>query len=235
MGGSTVEKIFLRKEGSQHARMQDVLLQARKRGVPVQRVPEVKIRQLCRGDAVHQGVVAMISPIPYASLEEEIEKIQKKGESPLLLMLDGVTDVGNFGAIARTAECMGVHVLIVPSQGSAAIQGGALKASAGALHHIPVCRIPNLVDGFLLMEAYGIQRIACTEKAEQEIFDVELTEPTCLVFGSENKGISNPLLKRADTWAKVPLHGKIDSLNVSVAAGMVLMETIRQRKAFIRP
>ena len=215
--------------------MQDVLLQANRAGIPVQRVPEVKIRQLCKGEVVHQGIVALISPISYASLEEEIMNIQEKGEVPLLVMLDGVTDVGNFGAIARTAECMGAHALIVPSQGSAAIQGGAIKASAGALHHLPVCRMSNLVDAFLLMDAYGIQRIACTEKAEEVIFDQDLTGPTCLILGSENKGISNPLLKRADTWAKVPLYGKVDSLNVSVAAGMVLMETIRQRKAFIHP
>ncbi|MEM6632022.1 MAG: 23S rRNA (guanosine(2251)-2'-O)-methyltransferase RlmB [Bacteroidota bacterium] len=234
-GSTDIEKILIRKEGSQHARMQDVLTQARKAGIPVQRVPDEKIERVCRGNVVHQGIVALISPITYASLEDIILKTQEKGEIPLILLLDGVTDVGNFGAIARTAECMGVHAVVVPTQGSAAIQAGAVKASAGALHHVPICRVPNLLDAFLLLEAYEIQRIGCTEKAEQEIFDIDLNLPTCLIMGSEDKGISSSLLKRADYLAKIPLQGKIDSLNVSVATGMVLMETIRQRNSGIQP
>ena len=233
-GGTDIEKIFVRKEGSQHARMQDVLNQARKAGIPVQRVPDEKIERVCRGNVVHQGIVALISPIKYASLEDIILAVQEKGENPLILLLDGVTDVGNFGAITRTAECMGVHAVVVPTQGSAAIQAGAMKASAGALHHVSVCRVPNLIDAYLLLEAYEIQRIGCTEKAGENIFDIDLTLPTCLVMGSEDKGISSSLLKRADYLAKIPLQGKIDSLNVSVATGMVLLETIRQRNSGIQ-
>lgn len=144
-------------------------------------------------------------------------------------MVDGVTDVRNFGAIARTAECMGAHGIIVPRQGSAPVNGDAIKTSAGALEYLPICREKNLVDSLMMLQAYEIQTVASTEKAADTLYQMDLLKPTCIVMGAEDKGISSQLLKRVDLLAQIPMQGKIESLNVSVAAGMMLAEASRQR------
>lgn len=226
--GKSVEKILIRQERGEHARIQTIKNLAREEDIPIQWVPEVKIDQLSRGGS-HQGVLAFLSAITYQTLDEIIIAIEERGAPPLLLMLDGVTDVRNFGAIARTALCMGVHGIIVPTKGSAAIQGDAIKTSVGALHHIPVCRVKHVLDAFYVMQTYGIKGVACTEKASESVFDMNFLEPTCLIFGSEEKGISKQLLKRVDHLAKIPIQGPVTSLNVSVAVGMVLMEVGRQK------
>jgi 23S rRNA (guanosine2251-2'-O)-methyltransferase len=223
--GTSIEKILLRK-GYKPERIMRLANEAK---LPVQFVPEIKLDKLSRNGA-HQGVAAFVSAIVYHKLEETILSLQEKEESPLFVMLDGVTDVRNFGAIARTAECLGVHALIVPKQGGAAANGDAVKTSAGALHHISVCREENLVDSLMLLQAYGIPSFACTEKAQESIYDTDFSGPCCLIMGAEDKGISTSLIKRAEKLVKIPLYGQVSSLNVSVATALVLGEAVRQRR-----
>ena len=225
--GRSLDKIMIRK-GVNKDRIQDLLSMSRDHKVPVQSVPEATINRICP-NVNHQGIVAFFAEVAYQPLEEIIIAINERGETPLLVLLDGITDVRNFGAIARSAECMGAHAIVVPMSGTAPTNADAVKVSAGALHHIPVCREGNLVDSILMLQAYGIRTIACTEKAESTIFEEDLTEPVCLIMGSEEKGISNQILRRADQLSKIPMIGKVSSLNVSVAAGMILSEARRQR------
>ncbi|MEZ4828346.1 MAG: 23S rRNA (guanosine(2251)-2'-O)-methyltransferase RlmB [Bacteroidia bacterium] len=227
--GKPVDKILLR-QGNNHGRVGEIRNRAKTLNIPLQMVPEAAFDRICPKGSNHQGVAAFISAVEYQPLEETIMAIQDQGETPLLMMLDGVTDVRNFGAIARTAECMGIHAIIVPAQGAAALNADAVKVSAGALHHLPVCRVGNLVDAVLLMQAYGITTIACTEKAEDSIYQADFTGPACIVMGAEDKGISPPLLKRADALTQIPMYGKVSSLNVSVAAGIIMAEARRQRR-----
>lgn len=223
----SLEKIYIR-HGHNHPKIRDIQAMARVRKIPVQQVPEEKLRRLSREER-HQGIVAQYAAVAYQSLETIILEVEKRSEIPLFVLLDGVTDVRNFGAIARTAECMGVHALIVPASGSAPLNADALKTSAGALNHLPVCREGHLVDSLLMLQAYGIRTVGCTEKTAHSIFEEDLTGPLCLVMGSENKGISSSLLKRVDALVALPMQGNISSLNVSVAAGMAMIEVIRQR------
>ena len=222
--GTSIEKILVRKGN----RNESVEHHARKREIPLQYVPDATLQRLCP-NGNHQGVLAFISAITYQSLEDVILAIQDRGEYPLLVMLDGVTDVRNFGAIARTAECMGAHGLVVPIQGSAPANADAVKTSAGALLHLSVCREANLVDALNMMHAYGIQTICCTEKAADSLYELDLDVPCCLIFGSEERGISKSVLKRVNKLVKVPLKGKVNSLNVSVAVAMAMGEAGRQR------
>lgn len=226
--GREIDKILV-KSGLDSELRQDVSNAARAAGIPLQQVPVEKIERVVRG-ANHQGVLAYASLIPNADLEEILVGLQEKGEKPLIVALDGVTDVRNLGAIARSAECMGAHALVLPQQGSARINGDAIKVSAGALNHLPVCRVLHLQDAVNMVRSYGLQLVACTEKGSEDIFDVDLSGPLLLVMGSEEKGISNRMLKTADHLARIPLTGNVESLNVSVAAGMALMEVTRQRR-----
>lgn len=177
----------------------------------------------------HQGAVAVISPIIYHKIENIIPEIYEKGEVPLILVLDSVTDVRNMGAIARTAECAGVHAIVVPGKGSAQINGDAVKTSAGALYKIPVCRHDNFVQTVKFLQESGLQIVCCTEKTNDYIYKPDYTAPTAIVMGSEDEGIRNELIRTADYLAKIPMFGEIESLNVSVSAGVILYEAIRQR------
>ena len=224
--GASIEKILLR-QGHKPDR---IFGAARKAGLPIQFVPEVRLDKVTRG-ANHQGVVALISQITYQNLEDVILAVQEKGEMPLFVMLDGVTDVRNFGAIARTAECLGAHALIIPRQGSASVNADAVKTSAGALLHIPVCREDVLMDSLLMLEAYGIFSYAVSEKASQSLYDTHLKGSCCLIMGAEDKGISPQLLKKADYLIKIPMTGQVSSLNVSVAAAITIAEAARQRNS----
>lgn len=223
----SIEKILV-KTGTLHERVKELVAYARSRNIPVQYVPDEKLTALCRDDK-HQGVMAQIAQVEYQSVEQVLTDVMDRGETPLFVMLDGVTDVRNFGAIARVAECMGAHAVIVPAKGTAAANGEAMKASAGALHHLPVCRENNLVDVVLLLQSYGIQTVASTEKAHDSLYEIDFTQPICIVLGSEDKGINNALLRRLDRMAKIPMRGQVSSLNVSVAAGIMLAEACRQR------
>lgn len=221
--GQEIDKILIQKEQD----FIDIQRLANEREVPIQRVPIEKLNRVTRKN--HQGVIAYISAIRYVSLHNVLTGVFEKGEMPLLLILDRITDVRNFGAIARTAECMGVHAIVIPLRGGAEINSDALKTSSGALNYLPVCRENNLFNTVRYLQESGVQVVACTEKAADDIHKVDFDVPTALVMGSEEDGISNDILRRADAAVKIPLTGKVASLNVSVATGMLLYEVVRQR------
>ncbi|MEZ5072232.1 MAG: 23S rRNA (guanosine(2251)-2'-O)-methyltransferase RlmB [Bacteroidales bacterium] len=224
--GKDLEKVLLRRGGN--SELQRKLKSALAgRNIPVQLVPVERLNRITRKN--HQGVVAWISAISYSPLESILPAIFERGEDPLLLLLDGVSDVRNFGAIARSAECAGVHALVIPQSGAAAIGADAIKTSAGALHRIPVCRSRNLEEAVKFMKNSGLKAIAATEKAKESLYDTDLRGPSVLLMGSEERGISPVLLKEADHWVSIPMKGSISSLNVSVAAGVMLFEINRQR------
>lgn len=197
--------------------------------ITFQLVPIEKLNRLTPKN--HQGAVAFISPITYEKIENIIPAIYERGEVPLILMLDGITDVRNFGAIARTAECAGVHALVVPSKGSAQVNPDAIKTSAGALYKIPVCRHENLLRTAKFLQESGLQLVACTEKTNDYLYKPDYTVPTTIILGSEENGISTDLMRISDHLAKIPMFGEIESLNVSVSAGILLYEAIRQKIA----
>lgn len=194
----------------------------------LQFVPIEKLNKITQQN--HQGVVAFISPVNYYNTVDIIEELLANNETPNLLMLDRITDVRNFGAIARTAECLGVHAIIIPAKGSASITPDALKTSAGALNRIKVCREDHLQDVLLLAKQYELKIIACTEKTEGLLPDTDLRGGSIIILGSEENGISPELFKYCDKRAKIPLFGSIASYNVSVAAGIVLYEKSMQQK-----
>ena len=226
--GQAIEKLLVRQDLSPD-KVGEWRRIARDIDVPLQMVPEIKLRKITH-NGNHQGVVAMLSAMPYHDLEAILLQLQDEGKNPLIVLLDGITDVRNFGAIARSAECLGAHAIVVPSSGSAAFGGDAVKVSAGALHHLPVCRVKDLVDATLILQAYGIRTLGLTEKASYTVWEADMTGPVCLVMGSEEKGISPRLLKRLDQLIQIPLSGQVESLNVSVAAGIALAEVGRNRK-----
>jgi 23S rRNA (guanosine2251-2'-O)-methyltransferase len=192
-----------------------------------QQVPIEKLNRLTPKN--HQGVVAFISPISYQKIEDIIPTIYENGEVPLVLVLDGITDVRNLGAIARTAACSGVHAIVVPSKGSAQINPDTIKTSAGALYTIPVCRVESLSKTAKFLQESGLQLVACTEKADNYLYKPDYTAPTAIIMGSEEDGIANDLIRISNHLAKIPMFGEIESLNVSVSAGVILYEAVRQR------
>jgi 23S rRNA (guanosine2251-2'-O)-methyltransferase len=224
--GKDIEKIYIQKGLSNELYHQ--LRQAmRGQSVPIQIVPPEKLKRIT--DKNHQGVVAYLTEITYYSAEDLLAGIFEKGKIPLVLILDRVTDVRNFGAIARGAECAGVDFIVIPSRGAAQINGDAIKTSAGALHRMKVCREDNLKTTLEFLKEAGLQIISCHEKTDTLIYDADFTKPTAIIMGSEENGISNEYLKRSDMQVKIPMAGKIASLNVSVASGIVLFEAVKQR------
>lgn len=225
--GKEIESLFIQR-GLSGSLVMELKALLKEHGITAQTVPAEKLNRITRKN--HQGVIAVISPITYHNIEDLLPLIYERGETPLLLMLDGVTDVRNMGAIARTAECAGVHALIVPRRGSAEINPDAIKTSAGALYKIPVCRQDSLgKTGRFLIES-GVQMVVSTEKTNDSIYEVDYTVPTCIVMGAEDVGVSDDLMRISDKLAKIPMFGSIGSLNVSVSSGIVLYEAIRQRK-----
>jgi len=224
--GKEVDKLFVQKDVKNELSSELPKL-CRDLSIPVQRVPIEKLNRITRKN--HQGAIAYISSVVFASLENLISEAYQKGETPFFIMLDRITDVRNFGAIARTAECAGVHGIIVPSRGAAQIGSDAMKTSAGALNHMPVCRAENLKLTIKNLRENGIQVIACSEKATDTIYQMDFSVPVVLLMGSEEDGISAEYLKLCDDQAKLPITGKIQSLNVSVATGIITYEVVRQR------
>jgi 23S rRNA (guanosine2251-2'-O)-methyltransferase len=196
-------------------------------GIAAQQVPVEKLNRITQKN--HQGVIGVISPITYQKVEDIIPQIFEKGETPLILILDGVTDVRNMGAIARTAECAGVHAIVIPSKGSAQINPDAIKTSAGALYKIPVCRQDNLLQTARFLQESGLQLVCCTEKTDKYLYEPDYNVPTAIIMGSEDVGIRNELIRISDHLAKIPMYGEIESLNVSVSAGIIIYEAVRQR------
>ena len=195
--------------------------------ITAQQVPVEKLNRITAKN--HQGIIAVISEITYQKIEDIIPQIYERGEVPLVLVLDGITDVRNMGAIARTAECSGVHAIVLPTKNSAQINADAIKTSAGALYQIPVCRHQNLLQTVQFLQDSGLQLVCCTEKTNADIYAPDYTSPTAIIMGSEEDGIGNELIRIADHLAKIPMFGKIESLNVSVSTGVILYEAIRQR------
>lgn len=196
-------------------------------GLAFQYVPIEKLNRLTRKN--HQGVAAFISPVSYQQVENVLPAVFESGKVPLVIILDRITDVRNFGAIARSAECSGAHAIIIPLKGAAQVNGDALKASAGALYKIPVCRSANLKDTIEFLRNSGLQIVGCTEKSDKLYYEADLSLPTAIIIGSEEDGISAEYLKRCDTTVGIPVLGEIASLNASVAAGVILYDAVRQR------
>ncbi|MGL1887277.1 MAG: 23S rRNA (guanosine(2251)-2'-O)-methyltransferase RlmB [Reichenbachiella sp.] len=224
--GKTIDKIFIQKNLDNELSQE---LNGLLRGsmVSISKVPAEKLDRFTRKN--HQGVVAFISPIDFVTLHNIVATSYENGLAPLILILDRVTDIRNFGAICRTAECAGVNGVIIPNRGGAMINSDAIKTSAGALNYLSVCKEDNLVHSIKYLKESGFQVVACTEKTESTIHQADLSIPTAIILGSEEDGISPELIEAADIKAKIPIVGEIQSLNVSVAAGVVLFESMRQR------
>jgi 23S rRNA (guanosine2251-2'-O)-methyltransferase len=224
--GKEIESLYIQRGlgGGLLMELKDVLQEYHISG---QLVPIEKLNRLTPKN--HQGVVAFISPIIYQKVEDIIPQIFERGEVPLLLVLDGITDVRNMGAITRTAECAGVHAIVIPAKGSAQINPDAIKTSAGALYKIPVCRHDNFMQTVRFLQESGLQLVCCTEKTKDYIYKPDYTVPTAIVMGSEEDGIRNEIIRIADHLAKIPMFGEIESLNVSVSTGIIVYEAIRQR------
>ena len=224
--GKEVDKIFIQKglNNELFAELRKLIADG---NIPHQFVPIEKLDRITGKN--HQGVICFLSEITFHNIENLLPGIYEKGAVPLLLILDKVTDVRNFGAICRTAECSGVNAIIIPTRGSAQINADAVKTSAGALQLIPVCREENLKNTIIFLKESGVQIVACTEKTDDYYYSLDFTQPTAIIMGSEEDGISGEYLKLCDHKAKIPLLGEIQSLNVSVACGVLLYEVVKQR------
>lgn len=196
-------------------------------GILMQRVPAEKLNRITMKN--HQGVIALLSPIEYQHLEDLIPLFYEEGKTPLIIMLDGVTDTRNFGAIARTAECAGADAIIIPERNSASVTPDAVKTSAGALLHIPVCRETSVKEAVRILHDNGYHVVGASEKGAVEYTSIDYTIPVAIVMGAEDTGISDEVLRQCDSLAAIPILGHIGSLNVSVAAGIMLYEAVRQR------
>ena len=223
--GREIDKILL-KRGLRSSEVSHIMDVAKERTIPVQIVPEERLTRLTRKQ--HQGVIAFISEIEYTQLDQLIPMLYEEGRSPFVVLLDGLTDVRNFGAIARTAECAGVDAIIIPERGSVSVTADAVKTSAGALHRIPVCRVSSIQAAVTLLQENGIQIVAGSEKAADIYTESELSLPLGLVLGAEDHGVSQGVLRRADKIVRIPQVGAIGSLNVSVAGGILIYEVVRQ-------
>jgi len=224
--GQEIEKIFI-QSGLNNDLIKELISVARENHMPLSFIPQQKLNKLSNKN--HQGVICMLSAVKFSKLEDLIDHTYAAGKEPFFLVLDRITDVRNFGAIARTSDCAGITGIIIPDKGNAPITGDAMKTSAGALNFVPVCREGDLKKTMARLKQNGIQVLACTEKASISLYEVDLTSPIALVLGSEEDGISPALLKEADHLVKIPMYGNIGSLNVSVAAGIALYEIIRQK------
>jgi 23S rRNA (guanosine2251-2'-O)-methyltransferase len=217
--GKTINKIYLQK-GLTGDLIKELVILIHKEKILVQKVPVQKLNHLVKKN--HQGVIAMISPVPYHQLEWLVQAIYEKGVDPFILILDRVKDVRNFGAISRTAECLGVHAIVLPNKDSALITNDSIKTSAGALFKIPVCKVNSLSSSIEFLKGYGLKIFACTEKSDILINKVETTGPKALIMGSEQDGVDSQLIKASDVNFKIPMTGSIASLNVSVACGIAI-------------
>ena len=226
--GKDIEKIMLSRE-LRSAQVREITTWAEKLEVPIQKVPNEKLDSFTKSN--HQGIVAFVSMVEYQPIEDILMRSFESGRQPIFIVLDRITDVRNLGAIARTAECAGVDALIVPSRGSAQINADAIKTSAGALNLIPVHRSPNLKNTLRYLRDSGIKLMAVTEHGSTDYFTTDLTGPVAYIMGSDDEGISPEYLKLCDDKIKIPLTGTVSSLNVSVAAGIIIFETMRQRKS----
>ena len=221
-----IEKLYIKRgaEGQLMNELKDLCMRHHLRW---QEVPVEKLNRLTRGN--HQGVVAQMAAIDYVTVEDILERVPED-ETPLIVVFDGVTDIRNFGGIARSAECAGAHGLITPLKNSAPVNADAIKTSAGALNVIPVARVGSIRNTLKSLQMEGFQIVAATEKSRKLLYDADFRKPTAIVMGAEDVGVSDDLMRISDKLAKIPMFGEIGSLNVSVSAGIVVYEAIRQRK-----
>lgn len=224
--GREIEKIFI-QTGLNNDLIKELIIVAKEHEVPLSFTPQQKLNKLSTKN--HQGVICLLSAVKYAVLEDLIDKAYSDGKEPFFIILDRITDVRNFGAIVRTAECAGLTGIIIPDKGNAPITADAMKTSAGALSYLPVCRVRDLKKSMQTLRENGIQIMACTEKASMTLYEVDMTSPIALILGSEEDGITPMLLREVDHLVKIPMFGNIGSLNVSVSAGIALYEVIRQK------
>lgn len=224
--GKEINKLLLQRnsQGELFKTLNEII---RDLDFPVQKVPIQKLNTITRKN--HQGVIALVAPIEYSKIEHVLPQTYEQGKTPFFCVLDGITDVRNMGAIARSAECNGVHGIIVPTKGSAEINADAIKTSAGALSKLPVCREFKLKETIRYLKDSGIKIIGCTEKAEKPIFSADLSGPIALIVGNEEKGISSENLSLCDDTLKIPMYGTVQSLNVAVSASIMMYEVNRQR------
>jgi len=223
--GKDIDKIMI-QSGLTNDLVKELIAKAREHNVPIAFVPAEKLKRLSTKN--HQGVICILSSVSYASVDNLIFKAYEEGREPFFLILDRITDVRNFGAIVRTAECAGMTGIIIAEKGNAPITSDAMKTSAGALNHLPICREKDMKKTLQLLHDNGIRIVACTEKTETSLYSLTLSGPIALILGSEEDGISDTFLREADELARIPLKGKIGSLNVSVAAGVAIYEVLRQ-------
>lgn len=221
-----IDKVFIKKESSNEL-IGELLKDLRKFKTPYQFVPLQKINKISKKN--HQGVIAFVSPIKFYDIEEIITRLFESAKVPFIIALDGVTDVRNFGAIARTAECSGVDAILIPEKNSARINADAIKTSAGALYNFPVCRTQSLRKTLENLKNSGLKIITASEKAEYNYYEADFKIPFVLVMGAEDKGVSKSIITLSDDFIKIPVLGEIKSLNVSVAASILMYETVRQR------
>jgi 23S rRNA (guanosine2251-2'-O)-methyltransferase len=225
--GTELNKVIMQKGLTKSDQSEMIVKLAKTRQVPVQFVPRES--SLFPYNKNHQGVLAFMSPVIYQKLENVLPRLFEEGKVPFILVLDRITDVRNFGAIARSAYCGGVHAIVVPESGAAQVTEDAVKTSAGALLKIPVCREANMKTTMELLNQSGVSTVACSEKANKDFPFIDLTGPVAIIMGSEEDGISNDIIRRVAHMAKIPMEMGVGSLNVSVAAGIAIYETVRQR------
>lgn len=224
--GKEIDKIYIKKDLSGPLATELIDL-ARSNRVVMQRVPIEKLNRITRKN--HQGAIAMMSAVSYHDLSQLVPRLYEEGMLPFIVVLDGITDVRNFGAIARTCECAGVDAIVIPRHGSVSVGGDAVKTSAGALLHLPVCREQSTLSAVRFLKDSGFNVVAVSEKAEINYTAADYTGPTALVLGAEDTGISPEVIRQCDTFVSIPMFGNIESLNVSVAAGVLIYEVVRQR------
>lgn len=225
--GAVIDKVFLFRETQSSDLMRDLMRILKQKNINFSYVPVEKLNRFTSKN--HQGVVATISPVNFISIEELTENAFKQTSTPLFLILDQISDARNFGAIIRTAECSGVNGIIISKQGAAPVNGDTVKTSAGAVFNIPLCKVEHIKDAVFFLQGSGIKTVGATEKTEHTLYDLDLKSPLAIVMGSEDRGINPSVLKIIDEKAKLPMFGKISSLNVSVACGAFLYEVVRQR------
>lgn len=225
--GKSIDKVLIRKDlGGDLAR--ELFAKIKEYGVLTQRVPAERLNRITMKN--HQGVVAIVSPVTYHRLENLLPSLYEEGANPFMIVLDGLTDTRNFGAIGRTADCSGVDGIVIPERNSVSVTSDAVKTSAGALFYVPVCRERDLVSAVRMLRDSGVKVVGATEKGAQDYSEIDYTVPVAIVMGSEDTGISDEVLRLCDELAAIPMLGNIGSLNVSVAAGVMMYEALRQRR-----
>ena len=224
--GKEIDKILVKRD-IQSELSRELFAALKGRTIPVQRVPVEKLNRITRKN--HQGVIAFISAVEYASIETVVPTLFEEGKNPFIVLLDGITDVRNFGSIARTCDCAGVDAVIIPSHGSVTVNADAVKTSAGALHTLPVCREKNITETIKYLKASGLRIVCATERGKINYTQSDYSSPVCIIMGAEDTGIPAEHLALCDDWVSIPQYGKIESLNVSVATAVIVYECVRQR------